>query len=134
LVDKVKSTPDFTPPDYIPREVEEHYQQICRHLWSGGRFHETDALLVGQYVLAHYEAGVARDCYATEGMLVETTAGQKAHPMIAVSNQCRTTAAKLAATLGLGPMHRHRMAQTIEQAAPSKATATGWHAAARGGK
>jgi P27 family predicted phage terminase small subunit len=129
VINPGKPRPNFKPPATLPRKTRSHYVAICNLLWDGGKFHETDALLVAQYVLAHHEADTARAVYVAEGMTVEGAHGLRAHPMIAVSNQARTTAAKLAATLGLGPTHRHRMAASVE-AFTSDADSP-WEAAAK---
>jgi len=123
VLDGGKTRPAFRAPPGLPRACVAHYQAICRHLWDGGKFHETDALLVAQYCLAHHEADRARMLYEAEGLVVEGAQGLKAHPAIAIANQCRAVLTKLASTLALGPAHRHRIAATVE----TQAGDSGWH-------
>lgn len=129
LLDQKKPRPDFKPPTGLPKALHSDYRNICNLLFDGGRFHETDARLVGEYLECLYTAAMARKVFQSEGMLLMASQGPKSHPAIAVMNNCLGTAAKLASTLGLGPAHRHKIGVNLD----GKATAenvSGWERAA----
>jgi len=115
-------------PTGLPRETHAHFKAICSHLYAINKYHETDQMMIAEYCLAKYEADKARSLYTTEGMQITSPQGARAHPMIAVANQCRTTMTKLASTLGLGAAHRHRLAAQTETNDASEKSS--WHKAA----
>jgi len=117
------------PPSFLPRESHANFKAICTHLHSVGKYHETDQLLVAQYCLAEFEALTARKIFMEEGMQIMAAHGAKAHPMIAVANQCRTTMGKLAGTLGLGAANRHRISSQVTANEDTKEKSD-WHKAA----
>jgi P27 family predicted phage terminase small subunit len=126
IIDQAETAIDFTPPKAVPKEMHQHYVDICEHLSTTGRFHQTDHLLVAEYLISLHEAGKARAMYLKEGLMIEATQGMKAHPMVAVANQCRCTATKIAASLGLAPAHRHRMSLTLDDTSKGKTTENPW--------
>ena len=125
LINAAAPAPDFKPPPGFPRPAAALYRDICNHLHAGGRFHHTDTALVAQYVRCLWEADRARILVEDQGMVIDGSQGPKAHPLIAVVNQCRATATKIASGLGLGPMHRARIAAPVDGGAQD---GQGWHA------
>ena len=110
-----KKRPRFTAPPTLPPTMARQYREICTELHDGGRFAVNDAMLVEQYLTALHDATRMREIYERDGMVITGDDGKmRPHPLLAAASAARSTSARLAAVLGIGPIYRHKMAVTVE--------------------